>query len=581
MNIVDKIINTDKQNSFFGVKIFLSAILLFIWLINSEFFTKESDVIIAIALLISTLTLIVYGIIFKNQTKIENILLVFLLFDILIVLILVFPLYHSHYLFYLIALTFIASNFIFIKPSQQIYTLIFYFSLAVTVVALNDFSDSQYNATTIITSFFIFNGICYFAFYLFRYMFDNYKNKIVALEKDNQNLLIKQGKIDKEIKLSNQRLEYLSKDLKRKSFEIQNILHLTDKLGDNTDSKTIISSFLLTMAGQLGCSHVLYLSKQNSSLNYYSVLEQKGVHDEQIKKVRIYQDSFLIQMLKSTKEPMLISKIPIDRLYKDEQELLKMFYNDLINPIIVRNNIIGIFIIGEKLSGSIFTQEDLNLVSILTNHAAFILDQSKISEEIYDFYNKSVKTLIRTQELKDTYSKGHAIRTAQYVHAMGSKMRLANDQLRNLTYGTILHDIGKIAIKDEILMYSKKFNGNNTEIKQKILEHTLIGASILKSVGFDESLIDMALHHHEWFNGEGYPHNLIKEQISLESRILSLCNAFDAMLSNKPYRKSFGKDWVLDQIQKKAGSQFDPEIVSIFLDEISSNTNLIKLANRG
>ena len=84
-------------------------------------------------------------------------------------------------------------------------------------------------------------------------------------------------------------------------------------------------------------------------------------------------------------------------------------------------------------------------------------------------FNKTVKTLLRAQELKDTYSKGHAIRTAQYVQAVGIKIGMGREDLRNLTYGTILHDIGKIVIKDEILLYNKRFTGNDTDIKRKIL----------------------------------------------------------------------------------------------------------------
>jgi putative nucleotidyltransferase with HDIG domain len=276
----------------------------------------------------------------------------------------------------------------------------------------------------------------------------------------------------------------------------------------------------------------------------------------------------------------MVSKIPQSQLYRDEKELLNMFIEDLICPISSRSKIIGLFIIGKKLTGSIFTREDMNLVSILTNQAAFILEQSKISEEIYDFYNKTVRTLLRAQEVKDAYSKGHATRTAQYVRAVGISMGLSNDELRNLTYGTILHDIGKIVTKDEILAYDKKFNGNDHEIKKQILDHTIVGASILKSVGFIEPVVDMALHHHEWFNGEGYPHQLQGTQISTESRILAVCNAYDAMMHDKPYRKSLNREIAIEQLNQMAGSQFDPEIVEVFTGEVNSNPNIIDLSKR-
>ena len=115
------------------------------------------------------------------------------------------------------------------------------------------------------------------------------------------------------------------------------------------------------------------------------------MHNDRIKNIRIYKESFLIQLLKSTREPVLVKNIPQQQLYKDEKELLALFTEDLVSPITSRNKLIGMFIVGKKLNDQIFTREDINLVSILTNQAAFILEQSKISEEIYDFYNKTVR----------------------------------------------------------------------------------------------------------------------------------------------------------------------------------------------
>ncbi len=580
MNILDNIVTIKKNIFYFWIKIILTFIILYLWLINSQLFAEESNSLIALALLGSTLTTIIYGVIFKNQSKIQKIILFFLIIDIATSLIFVFPLYYQHLMFSILSIVLLAAIAFILTSVQRIATLAIYLSCGAFAVYFNNPDYTISEAGTILFPFLVFTGVCYLIFHVISSLFRKYENQIDTLREDQKRLILKQSKMDKEIKLSSQRLEYLSKDLRKKSFEIQNILSLTDQLGGNTDSKEIISSFLLTMVGQLGSSHALYLGKKNSSANYYSVLNQKGIHDDRIKKMRIYQDSFLIQLLKSTKDSIPINKIPLNQLYKDEQELLKLFHDDLISPISNSREIIGMFILGSKLSGRIFTREDLNLISILTNQAAFILEQSKISEEIYEFYNKTVKTLLRAQELKDTYSKGHALRTAQYVQAVGIKMGMAKDDLRNLTYGTILHDIGKIITKDEILLYDKKFNGNETDIKKKILEHTLVGASILKSVGFDGSMVDMALHHHEWFNGQGFPHNLKKDQISVESRLLSVCNAFDSMLNDKPYRRSFNKDWTLEQIQKMSGSQFDPEITKLFVDEIDSNPNLIKISNR-
>ena len=571
-------IKTDSGNAYFWTKIVLTIFIFSLWLIDSNLFTEESNTFIAAALMISLLSTMIYGIVFKNQQKLNFIIFIFIVIDTIISLLLLFPFYPNHFLFNLITLTLLASIVFLLQPKQKMISASIYLSLLFLMIVLQSEKQSLSEAAIFSISNFSFPLICFFIFNVVSNWLLRSEMIIEKLEEDKKRLLLKQNKLDKEIKLSSQRLEYLSKDLRKKSFEIQNILNLTDQLGDSSDSQKIISSFLLTMVGQLGSSHALYIGMKRSSSSYYSILDQKGVHNERINSIRIYKDSFLIQSLKSSREPILVNKIPQSQLYRDEKELLNLFIDDLISPISSRSKIIGMFIIGKKLTGGIFTQEDMNLVSILTNQAAFILDQSKLSEEIYDFYNKTVRTLLRAQEIKDAYSKGHAIRTAQYVRAVGANMGISNEELRNLTYGTILHDIGKIVTKDEILAYDKKFNGNDTEIKKKILDHTIVGASILKSVGFVEPVVDMALHHHEWFNGEGYPHNLNGDQISKESRILAVCNAYDAMLNDKPYRKSLNKEWAMEQMHKMAGSQFDPEIVNIFLSEVDTNSNLIKLS---
>ena len=169
------------------------------------------------------------------------------------------------------------------------------------------------------------------------------------------------------------------------------------------------------------------------------------------------------------------------------------------------------------------------------------------------------------------------MRTAQFVNAIAKRLNFSNDELKTITNGTIMHDVGKLAIKDEILHYNKIISINDEPIKKKILEHTVIGASILKSVGFDDHFVDLALHHHEWYNGQGYPNGLKGDKISLDARILAVCNAYDAMVSDNPYRKSHNQEWAKEQLIKGSGLQFDPDIVKIFINEIENNQYLNKI----
>ena len=571
------IINTDRSNHlYFWSKLLVTFFILFLWIYNTEFFRSASNSSLAAGLLISILTTLGYGIVFRNHTYQSVVTGTFVLIDIVTFFTLILPSYPNQLISILLSLSLlVASMFFLIDRVRALVTGVYFLSILISsIYFFFAGTETLMGAITISSILFVF------VFYLNLRVFSDMEKHLKHIEKEKYNLVQNHDYLTKEVKYSNQRLELLNKDLRKKSFEIQNILNLTGQLGENPDSKHIISSFLLTMVGQLGSSHAVYLGADSAGKNYYSLIDQRGLHDKRIENYRIYKDSFLIQILKATREPLLIKNIPREQLYKDEQELLSYFSNDLLCPIQVRNKIIGLFIIGSKISGAEFSKDDLNLIGILTNQAAFILEQANINNEIYDFYHKTVRVLLRSLEAKYTYAKGHAIRTAQYVTGVAKKMNFSADELKYLTYGTLLHDVGKIAIKDDILHYDKVFSNINAPIKDKILEHTVVGASILRSVGFDDKFVDLALHHHEYYNGQGYPHGLKGDKITLPARILSVCNAYDAMISDKPYRKSLQADWAKDQLKAKAGSQFDPDLVQIFLTELENNPALSKVQIR-
>ena len=116
----------------------------------------------------------------------------------------------------------------------------------------------------------------------------------------------------------------------------------------------------------------------------------------------------------------------------------------------------------------------------------------------------------------------------------------------------------------------------NIILKEKILEHAVEGSKILKAAGFNDAIVDMALHHHEFYNGKGYPHKVGKDELILGTRILSVCNSYDAMTSTRPYRKALPSSVAQENLRMFSGEQLDPEIVKIFLNEIETNPGMKK-----
>ena len=188
-------------------------------------------------------------------------------------------------------------------------------------------------------------------------------------------------------------------------------------------------------------------------------------------------------------------------------------------------------------------------------------------------YLETVETLRFTVEAKDTYTRGHSDRVSEYSVLIGKHMNLPEEDLNLLKIGGLFHDIGKIGIPDSILLKTARLTDNEySEIKN----HPKIGAQILSNATLFEKAIPIVKHHHERYDGLGYPEKLAGENIPLLVRIASVADSFDAMTSRRSYRDSMPLDVVKAEIEKNKGTQFDPKIADLFLDILNNHYSEIE-----
>jgi putative two-component system response regulator len=176
----------------------------------------------------------------------------------------------------------------------------------------------------------------------------------------------------------------------------------------------------------------------------------------------------------------------------------------------------------------------------------------------------SVKVLAEAIDAKDPYTRGHSDRVRRMSIKLAIHLGFAEDQLESLEYGALLHDIGKIGIKDEIL---QKQGALTPDEYQYIQEHPLIGVKIVEDVDFFKDKVPMIRHHHEHFDGSGYPDGLAGEAIPMEARIIAIPDAFDAMTSMRPHREAMSLEEVLAEMERCREKQFDPQILDLFFRE--------------
>ena len=571
MDFIKSIFKKEPSKLFLYTKIIGFILTSVFWLISgleTEFIHVN---IVTLSVSILFLTTVFWGIVYYGRSIDEDVTRNVFLLDCIAIFLLLYPVFYQSSFFFIIPLMYLISAPIIF--SDKTYSITISFMLTLFILSNIVHGIRQIVETPIqslLSNLLLLGTLCFIA----KIASDAVKNLIIkdeAYEKERKNLLGRQEKLSQELSLSRQNSEILNKDIRKRDIEIKNLMVLSGQLNIREDSKVILNSFLLTAVGQIGSSHAAILTRMKKQHNYISIAAQKGLRGMDHSHMRIYLDSNLVQVLNSVREPILVSQIPMENLYEDEISILKQFKDDLICPIRIRNIFIGAILVGKKFSGSVFNKEDLNLIAIVANQTAFVLEQSKLTQNYKEFYAKTIKAMLESLEAKYIYARGHNVRTANYAAIVGRRLNLPINQIKDLTYGSLLHDIGKIVIRDEYLLNSAKFAQDDMQIKEKILEHTLEGSKILKSAGFNNQIIDMALHHHEFYNGKGYPHKIGEMDLSLNSRILSVCNAYDAMTSDRPHRKALSPKTAQENLLHSQYTQFDPEIVKIFLEEIGNN----------
>lgn len=235
-------------------------------------------------------------------------------------------------------------------------------------------------------------------------------------------------------------------------------------------------------------------------------------------------------------------------------------------PLMLKGEVVGaVTLVDKVVSGKpneiFFDEADLKLFMILTQQTAISLESARLYEEVNELFLSSIRALAETIDAKDPYTRGHVQRVTDVALAIADEMKLDEKQKKQLTVGSILHDIGKIGIKDAVLSKPSQL----TEEEKKIFDqHPDIGSKIMKPIGQLEEMIPLIRHHHESYDGSGYPDGLKGEAIPLGARIMAVADTFDAMTSDRPYRKALPREAAKIEINKMSGKQFDPKVVEAF-----------------
>lgn len=236
-------------------------------------------------------------------------------------------------------------------------------------------------------------------------------------------------------------------------------------------------------------------------------------------------------------------------------------------PVIFKNEALGVISVYFKTQRDI-TNDEIDILMSFADQAAIAIHETQLYQDVHINYFNTIRALVLAMEAKDPYTKGHSERVTQYAVNIAKELNLGKSEIEILYLASEVHDVGKIGISDLILNKPGKL----TSAEKSLVElHPQKGAEMLSPLKFLEQGIPYVRHHHERYDGEGYPDGLKKEQIPLAARILTCTDAFDAMTSNRPYRyRSLSPEEAIGELRLNSGRQFDPAIVNIFIKILNS-----------
>lgn len=252
----------------------------------------------------------------------------------------------------------------------------------------------------------------------------------------------------------------------------------------------------------------------------------------------------------------------LDRLIKERKPIL---FNDaqsgIVIPVFIKNELLGLLSVWEKQGHLPFTEEEVLLLLTLCRKAALSLENQFLYESLYQSLLETLKALVTTLEARDPYTRAHSQRVSRYATALAAKMGCSKEEQDIITVAGFLHDIGKVGICDAILLKTEPLTPAEYET---IKTHPIIGEQIVQHLGYFSRERSIIRHHHEWWDGQGYPDGLMQHQIPFLARVLTVADAFDAITSNRPYRAGRPFREALEELDCWAGIQFDADAVGAF-----------------
>ncbi len=353
----------------------------------------------------------------------------------------------------------------------------------------------------------------------------------------------------------------LFRQLQARATMLERLIEVGQVVSSSLDVDLVLESALANVRDVLGAQWcaLRLLDEETGELVLKASLGMSA--ELQARAGRIRPDDTLLGKVLQTGEPVVIGDLtaggigPHMPYYAAEMQAVAVV------PVKVGGKILGTLKVYSPVPRR-WSEEEVGYLAIIASQTGLALENARLYSSLQEYYSSTVQALAAALDAKDVYTRGHSVRVAKWARACARMLGLGAGEQEQVYLAGLLHDLGKIGVRESILL---KPGPLTAEERKEMQSHPGVGARILEPAKFPDAVIAAVRHHHEDYDGGGYPDGLAGEEIPLLARIIRVADTYDAMMSARPYRQALTPRQAREELRRWAGRQFDPRVVEAFL----------------
>ncbi len=312
-------------------------------------------------------------------------------------------------------------------------------------------------------------------------------------------------------------------------------------------------------------SSIFRIDEDKQELYFVTARGEKG---KEAKEIRVPMGKGIVGWVAKHGKSLLVPDVTRDRRwFKGVDEKTKFVTRSIMAvPLVSKGKIVGVGEVLNKKGERHFDRNDLELFEALGNQIAIAIENASLYKQLDELFLSSIMAIVEAVDAKDPYTRGHSGRVVEYSLMIGEELNLDKDGVKELRVCAILHDVGKIGVPDRILGKPGRLTVAEFRYMKR---HPEFGASIVRPIAELKKLSPGILHHHEHYDGSGYPKGLKGRRIPLYARIICIADSFDAMTTDRPYHKKRSMKKALFELERRSSTQYDPKLVKIFVNSFN------------